>query len=355
MAVILSSCAGSGSASTTTAPTPTTVATSSPTTTVAPTSTVTVSPPDSLDIEAICAILTNQPYEARKAAIADVADRTALAAACGAELTVLEEALAVEQATSSIEAMDFTYLDDGLTCSTSGFEWTATNTFDVAVGVYISASLSRPVGDDGDVETVGSPEPQVAWRIEPGGTVVLAGSFLEHEGEYPNCSIKGHLVLADDPNLPGDASTPGVEIPDGLDATLWIGELFAREDAYQQSFNPHLVAPFEDLRSVAYRGLVEKSSTEKPWILVDGTKDVNTCWIFSSPDDAHVALIYERSTTDRTYEREGETSESEASERLAVGVFRRAQDGGWRWLGTGLTLDLGDITDCAGLSETQAT
>ncbi len=355
VAVIIGGCSGSSETTTAdaSAPTPTALpaATPTPGATVAPTPTIspTPAPPD---IASVCAALSGQPYETRKAAVSEVDDRAPIASACGAALATLEDAMAVEAATSSIRDRDITDLDESLSCSPTRFEWVATNSLDLAVGVYMTAELTRPGEEGEDDETLGSIDPQIAWRIEPGASATLAGSFPDHTEAFPNCSITGHLFLADGADLPGDAATPGTEIPDGLDATLWIDEVIDRGDEFRASADPLLVARYEDLRSFDYHDLVTIDRTEAPSLLVEDSSDIATCRIFGWPDENHVAMIYERSIRGRVFERDGEISEIDDDQYLAIGVFRRGQDGGWRWLGPALTLDLGDITDCRALVDT---
>jgi hypothetical protein len=295
----------------------------------------------------VCAVLANEPYEARKNALATVDNRAAVAVGCPEELTQLEEAMAVEEATLSIRDAEIGDLDSTLTCSRETFQWDATNTLDLPIGVYVTAALVRP-SDDGDAR-FGSHTPAIAWRIEPGETAQLSGSFPAHEEDYPTCAITGYLFLADDPALPGDAGIPGVELDVGLDATLWIDEVFARDDDFERTRDPLLVAGSEDLRSFAYHRLVDVDPNDSPWLLVDDDSEVSACILTDWPDEDHVAMIYQWDTSQRIFARDGETDTVGPSQRLTFGVFRRAQDGGWRWLGRAIPLELGEVNDCQAL------
>ncbi len=293
MVILAVACSGTSSSSTMNSPRSETTALAPSTTESAPDTTppaTTTTKAALVDVEALCGVLDAEPYIVRKEAVAGIEDLEPVRSTCGAELTVLEEAMAVEAARASVEESgDVTSLDPVFECSASTWSLGVTNTFDWPIGLYANGSLTPAEGEEGAVWD--SNTPQVVWRIEVGETVTLAGQFPDHDETRPGCSLVGYTFLADDPALPGDAGIPGVELNDGDDATLWIQDVFTRESRFEdEGSDPVLVAGYEDLRSFAYSRL---TALEEPRaFLVEGTEDVAVCQIVSRPDDDHVSLIY---------------------------------------------------------------
>ncbi len=351
----VAACSGGGSADpvpAASAVTPPPAATTEPTattqlttTTAATTTTSTTTPATTAPGPAAlaCDVLTSAPYLVRRDEVATLIDRDGTAAVCGDALVATEQAVAVEAARDRIDIDAIGGLF-GVTCQFGEINTLITNSFDVPIGFY-GLGLVR----DADGAEVADPDgSRVVWSIPPGEQRLLVGPLAR--GAADGCGIDGHVFLADDPSLPGDAGLPSVGPavpPDPPDPADWLPLLIERELTAQRAVDPTLVPLFEDVRSVSFERLNEPDGATGDQ-LIETDLVTTVCGEADRLDDDHVALVFEQQWTTFVYRVDGVDTDRGPGGGIWLGAFRRGQDGLWRWLGPARQIPVTALATCEG-------
>lgn len=127
-------------------------------------------------------------------------------------------------------------------------------------------------------------------------------------------------------------------IPDTSDdPAVWFPELFDREGAVVGSGFADLVSATEDIRSFAYRSMVERASQPRRDVGA-GEPTVRVCRsTVDQPDDRHMSFAF--------------AIDDDSGTRLGAGVFRRSMNGTWLWLGSAVAMNSVLLAACVGGSD----
>lgn len=294
-----------------------------------PTSTVSSAPPSPAD--GLCSLLETEPYEVRKAALQAAGDDVRAEVSCQQLVTDLETAIEIERTVAELLTGKF---PSEVRCDESTIWATITNDRPVPIGVVGSAQR-HPIDEPDAASSVGAEI--VHWRVEPGETAEIAVDL--HANGLPSCSFRAKVFSVDD--RPIDASIPGDVADDDQssdDPEVWFPALFEVELAMRRAENPNGVALTEDIRSVAYPGLVAAFESTPP--AIDRPRAQTICRVDPGPDARHVSVIFQNDLGAYSYtDDSGARHDLPASTTTQVGVFRRGADGRWRWLATSYTID----------------
>lgn len=283
-----------------------------------------------------CDALVAAGFERRRELLASAPTvRPEALVACAQLVDRIERAASVRDEVAALGSPTIADLDGEFRCTSSTWEFTATNPFDLPIGFYAVPDIRADPSTD-KADALSATEPAVVWRLEPDETTTVAGTFPAND-RFSTCSLAGALFVAESDALSAD---PGPAVPDpgaGAAPEQWLLGLLERQAAYEADPTPDAIATFEDLRSLAYADLVEMARSVEP---VDGGPDRRyvICDVTAGPSDRFATIIYERGLAD-------DSSDSE----LAVGVFRRGTDHVWRWLGPALPFR--GATTCAAYYE----
>lgn len=265
----------------------------------------------------LCEALRSEGYETRKITF-DEADNTSLALAenaCPDDIARLASAREVEAATAAIASDDVEIVFTACAGTATGFDATATftNTGSVPVGVY--AAIRAETAE----QLIGRAIFTVVWNLEPGET---ATRQVEGVVSGDGCGAEYNVFLAD-PTATGDAS---VAAPDSAeissdDPAVFYSALYDTEAEWWADPDASIDGPSrtEDLRSTTYALLYQSvvDGEERPPL--DEMRGL--CRADANPDDPGLVVLT-----------------IHLGDRIAAGVARRGEDGGWRWLGTAVDL-----------------
>lgn len=270
----------------------------------------------------LCEALRTQGYETRKVSF-DEASETShnlAGAACPDDISRLRDARAVEAAAATIGDDAVTVEFTRCAGTRTGFAVTVafTNTADRSVGVV--AAVRSTVED----QPTGLGVATTVWHIEPGQTVTRELEASTRGGT--GCSVTSSTFLSD-PDLTGDASgvATGSDELTSDDPAVWYPALVAAEQEWWTAGDASLDSPAttEDLRSLAYPGLVDHVRAGGRGEPLDGTASV--CGHSAHPDNPnfvrYVAVL---------------------DELVVAGAARRGADSRWRSLGTGAVVGTGE-------------
>lgn len=296
------------------------------------------------DVAGVCAALRTAGYESRKAMVdayvASTGDTTGLRAECGADLDRLEAARAIEMRRDAVLATAPVMEIHGFSCFDGRYQASVTNSSAEPLGVHLRLAFRWTVGEQ---LVVSADEPVVVWRLEPGATTQVSGTYEYEPVPGVDCTLSGKTFLADE--SPADASLgPGDPAFGGDDPATWLPALIRAEYRAIGSGNPDDAATIEDVRSSSYPGVVD-STDQRPVVAPD--VDLQICSDGVRQPSANLAMVtfwWHAEPTPETDERDGVAR----IDGVRTGVFRRGGDGQWRWLGQVLELRSDRLTErCA--------
>lgn len=301
----------------------------------------TTRPPDAAGT---CEVLRTDGYETRKTVLDDYAAESGDVAfvevrtQCAADLARVEAARAIEARREALFALETPVELSDFSCFDGGFRANATNRSDDAVGVHLTLrfvwNLSRRLVVTGD-------DAFVLWRIAPGETVPLSGTYAYEPAPQVDCRLDGVVFLADD--SPADAGLERAVDPTltGDDPSTWLPALVAAEHPAIGSGDPDAATVVEDIRSGSYAGIVAGTTEQRPVVAPDVSVRICADGIRRpTPDLIQIMFSMEAEPTPSTPERDGVTRLS----RIVSGIFRRGSDGQWRWLGAARELQSAAVT-----------
>lgn len=335
--------------STTATTTATTTTTLAPTTTIAPTAEVVAETCDSLrtdGLETRRTVIDALP-DRFAAADGDGDGRAAVAAACGDELDRLDGAVEIRARMEAIGAAEdddrFAYSLTDFSCDPGTFEVTVTNDSATPLGVHANFSMYLD-GDQGD-SVQSSFAPIVVWSIDPGASELITGRFTHLPDSQVACGFEAQVFDAD----PSDAdasidTTPEYPMLTGDDPAVWFLALVDVEGAARTSGDVDLAAVTEDVRSMAY-DKVARSIAEG-----DAFPDIELIEVCergrSAPDADHIGFVFRQRWPSGT--EDGRIAPGETT--MHHGLFRRGDDGQWRWLSTARYYESLASDDCSGVA-----
>ncbi|MGB3735535.1 MAG: hypothetical protein WA964_11305 [Ilumatobacter sp.] len=330
----------STSATTTSTTTTTTTSTTlAPTTTIAPTVEV---------VDTICSSLRSDGFETRRVMVAALAEAFAAAGGegdgraevgteCGPELDRLHRAVAIRD---RVQAIDMAEEDDlfamsltDFSCGSGTFEVTVTNDWTTPLGLH--ANFAMFVDGDREDAVQSSFAPIVIWSLEPGASELVTGRFTDRPQAQVSCEFQAQVFEADPTDADVSLGTePEYPALTGDDPAVWFPALFDVEREARTSGDIDIVAAFADVRSMGYDEAASAISDGEPF---PGNEIVEVCERGrSQPDDDHIGFVY--------------LKRLEAGQlELGHGLFRRGNDGQWRWLSNARYYEPFITKDCSGV------
>lgn len=305
----------------------------------APTSTETPAdteaPPVTLDTEAtvdsVCASLASDGYETRKSTLEAAGSLlTAMETQCPDELAALTGAIEIENRVLALDTGDAPLTATDLRCRGNNFSLRVTNQTAAPIGLHANLLLNA----EGVDEPLGSTlEPLVVWSLGPGASADLTGQFQANRPTDAALECVVEVRPFDAPTSTADASIGGPVVPELAvdDINSWLPFLDAQTASIIGSGDADLAAVVQDIRSSDYTAVLAEVNSTGVQPPETGTISVCTDSI-ERLDDRHVSVVYFEEFAD--------------SSRLQHGLFRRGNDGQWRWLSSPRYFDSQNYWDC---------
>ncbi len=307
--------------------------TSAPDTTVAPATPSTTLPPTTTAApEDACGSLLADGYDTRKLTLARITDAelAAAEATCADALGQLRGAMTIEQRMGAFNADPAPLSATNLVCDGGDFSLEVTNNVDHPIGVHASMQLLAD-GVDGPLGS--TLQPLVIWSLAPGASAPLSGNYEVNRPTEAALTCEVDITAFDATPGDADASLGEPQVPELAvdDPAQWLPFLVAQGAAILGTGNPDLAAVVEDVRSTEFPRVV--SSTEVAIDAIPATGTISVCTAsIQRPDDRHISIVY--------FDDRAESSE------LQHGLFRRGNDGQWRWLSSSVYFDSREYWNC---------
>ncbi len=284
---------------------------------------------------AACATLATAGYETRKALVAslDGDSVSSLTTSCPDDLERLNSAIEIEQRMVAFSANAAPLTASDLICDAGNFSLKITNEVDHPVGVHASLRLVRAEAADTQSPVGSTLQPLVIWSLEPGASASLTAEYLVNRGTDQGLTCEVDITAFDATPGDADASLGETRVPELAvdDPAAWLPFLVAQGGAIIGTGDADLAAVVEDVRSAGYPTVVRLVVDDDAVPVDTGTISVCSASI-EQPSDRLMSVVYFDGLADAS--------------RLQHGLFRRGNDGQWRWLSSSAYFDSQEYWDC---------